>query len=70
MPTPRLQAAAQPFYPDRLWQEMKSQPPLFKQPFLPAIQISGCSFRFYCAFTLQTCFFSGRDRAGEEKEAG
>jgi hypothetical protein len=37
---------------------------------LPEPEISGCSFRFFCTFTLQTCFFSGRDRAGAEKEAG
>lgn len=35
---------------------------------LPKPEISGCSFRFFCIFTLQTCFFSGRDRAGAEKK--
>jgi hypothetical protein len=65
----QFQAAAQD---NQLWQPDYSALPddldkLFGK--LPDQEISGCSFRFFCTFTLQTCYFSGRDRAGKEKEA-
>ena len=60
-----FQAAAQD---KQLWQPDYASLP-DKLPRLPEPEISGCSFRFFCTFTLQTCFFSGRDRAGAEKKA-
>lgn len=62
----KFQAAAQDKH---LWQPDYASLP-HNLPSLPDPEISGCSFRFFCIFTLQTCFFSGRDRAGAEKEAG
>ncbi|MCI5132788.1 MAG: hypothetical protein D3904_15040, partial [Candidatus Electrothrix sp. EH2] len=75
--TIRIQAAPdKPFYLNNdFWKRYRistpekdrlSCPPELK--FKP--EISGCSFRFFCTFTLQTCFYSGRDRAGEEKASG
>lgn len=52
-----------------LWQPDYAKLPQ-QVPDLPAPEISGTSFRFFCTFTLQTCYFSGRDLAGAEKEAG
>uniref|UniRef100_UPI0040572714 hypothetical protein n=1 Tax=Candidatus Electrothrix sp. TaxID=2170559 RepID=UPI0040572714 len=52
-----------------LWQPDYASLPE-KLPSLPEPEISGTSFRFFCTFTLQTNYFSGRDRAGAEKEAG
>ena len=69
----QFQAAAQKEKDKHLWQPNYASLPdadnldeLFRK--LPEPEISGCSFRFFCTFTLQTCFFSGRDRAGAEKE--
>jgi len=52
------------------WEKNEHSPLTPARPFLPCDSISGTSFRFYCTFELQTPFFSGRDRAGQEKAAG
>ena len=64
----KFQAAAQKDKDNHLWQPNYASLP-HKLPSLPEPEISGCSFRFFCIFTLQACFFSGRDRAGEEKKS-
>lgn len=71
----RFQADDKPFYlNDDHWKRYSSSTPEKDRLSLPLElkfkpEISGCSFRFFCTFTLQTCFFSGRDRAGDEKKA-
>ncbi|MCI5222901.1 MAG: hypothetical protein D3924_09570 [Candidatus Electrothrix sp. AR4] len=62
-------AADKPHYQDDLWKEYRTDPPP-KLPRFAEPKPSGTSFRFYCTFTLQSPFFSGRDRAGKEKQAG
>lgn len=70
-----FQADDKPFYlNDDHWKRYSSSTPeKDRLPLPPELkfkpEISGCSFRFFCIFTLQTCFFSGRDRAGDEKKA-
>jgi len=52
------------------WEKNEHSPLTDNLPFLLTPAISGTSFRFYCTFELQTPFFSGCDRAGEEKVSG
>ncbi len=66
----QLQPVLTSLYPEECWQKNQHSPLTTEPSFLPCTSISGTSFRFICTFELQTCFFSGRDRAGREKQAG